>query len=58
MMDTLLNMVKKAGDKNMFVLDNRVMSLRGTSRRGINRCFYHHSFINKRCRRNSPASFY
>jgi len=29
MMDTLLSMVKKAGEKNLFVLDNRVMALRG-----------------------------
>ncbi|MDX9864374.1 MAG: ferritin [Anaerolineaceae bacterium] len=28
MMDTLLNMVKKAGDKNMFMLDNHVLALR------------------------------
>ena len=28
MMDTLLNMVRKAGEKNLFVLDNRVMGLR------------------------------
>jgi len=28
MMDTLLNMVRKAGEKNLFVLDGRVLSLR------------------------------
>lgn len=27
-MDTLLNMVRKAGDRNLFMLDNRVLALR------------------------------
>jgi len=28
LMDTLLNMVRKAGEKNLFMLDNRVLALR------------------------------